>query len=806
MKTKKHCCICLIGVFILFAMPLVAQEYILHNPPEKAQAGTDLVISCSIEGLQTSVHLARLFYRESKEEKYKYVFLHESGEEWYALIPGSDVQGQHLQYFLAFQLQDDRLLTFPEHTGQIVPEEILIVPASTTPLEQAKTSAEKNAPLQILTPEPDQIFEQGPVLIAVAISPDVVQADSVTLSLNGRNVTPFAVKSDYVISYEPQHLAPGSHRLIVTGIDKTGQRLAPVQLFFYVQEPHRRTGPRSALTGRVFTEGRYEEIYNQNESFAMGGAEFLGQYGSLNVRGRIFLTSLEHASLQPRDRFSLAVEHKHFNFEVGDVYPRYNDLMMWGKRVRGFAGGLSVGTFKIEAVFGQTYRAVEGQAVLSGDTLITTKSGTFEQNLFGIRPSLNFGQHVKAGLSVLKIKDDINSITYGVRPRDNIVIGPDVLISLDKGRAELRAYAAQSMLTLDTSTGVLSKRQVQNIFSGSVNVPIDPSHFQSLLVINDTTVPLNPLELTSFAYAVDLKLNYFRNLVRFGYKKIGSDYYSLANSWLRKDIRGFYLSDRVRLLQNKLYFTLGLERYADNISQSDKKPSLDLTTFDATLSYYPGKGLPNVSVSFRNYSRINGISDLGISEYETNGQTEIDTTDMREDSRQRDINIQLGYQVRFVNADHYFTVAYITAIKDDRFSETRLPNDGLHEMTSNVNMFTWSSTYDFPLRTTLSFSTNKNVIGNGLSDFRYQAISLFGEYKFFKKLLSTFAEFRYTKSNGFIYLSDVTRNHVRAGGILNLPARQTVTLETYVISLSGNATLMTSYRDVILRLRYEKLF
>ena len=180
--------------------------------------------------------------------------------------------------------------------------------------------------------------------------------------------------------------------------------------------------------------------------------------------------------------------------------------------------------------------------------------------------------------------------------------------------------------------------------------------YENLLIINDTTVPLKPQELTSLAYDVNLEINYYRNLLRFGYKKIGSDYFSLANSWLRKDIRGFYLSDRVRLFQNKLYATLGLERYTDNYSNEGSKPSIDLNSFNVALSFYPGRGLPNITVNVCDYSRVNGITDITVDSLQFSGTVtaDYDTIDIREDSRQRDINIQLGYQAKFLNANHYF--------------------------------------------------------------------------------------------------------------------------------------------------------
>jgi hypothetical protein len=112
------------------------------------------------------------------------------------------------------------------------------------------------------------------------------------------------------------------------------------------------------------------------------------------------------------------------------------------------------------------------------------------------------------------------------------------------------------------------------------------------LIINDSTYPINPLEGTSTAWNVSLRLNYFRNLLHVGYKSIGSQYYSLTNDWIRTDIAGFYFSDRLRLFSNKHYLTLGYENFKDNLAQEDARPSVDLQTLNYSLSWYPEQVIP----------------------------------------------------------------------------------------------------------------------------------------------------------------------------------------------------------------------
>ncbi|MBN1560003.1 hypothetical protein JW998_07115 [candidate division KSB1 bacterium] len=793
-----------VWTLLLFtSLRLIAQERIIHHPPIAAQKGQNVTIECRIEGLTSSVRFARVYYRESEEQKYKFVFLRQSAELWRGAIPGTEVTGDHLQYFIAFRLENDRLVNFPEQEGEFQPEEIPVRAAAPEASGGSLASSTLDSPFLILAPAPDQILPSGEVLIAISFARENIDPASIALFLNEREVTSFAVLSEHVLTFAPKNLSRGAQRIVVSAKDQDGRQLAPLQQMFFIRDAAMPVKPQLQWTGRVYADGRYENIGGRNESFALTGAEFNGRYGELAVRGRVFLTSLEDGAFQPRHRFTLAVEGAAFTIEAGDIYPRYNDLIIWGKRVRGMAGGVKVGPFTLDAVFGQSYRPVEG-AIDATSGL--HRSGTYGQNLIGIRPGLSF-RPVRFGISLVKIRDDQNSISRGTNPKDNVVIGPDFLLSIDRGRLELRAQAAFSLLTRDAGLGVFSSEDVDGMFAGAVDLPIDPKKYEKIIIINDTTVPLQPQELTSCAFDMNLKLHYYRNLVRLGYKRVGSDYFSLANSWLRKDIRGFYLSDRMRLFQNKLYLTLGLERYVDNFSQGGTKPAVDLNSVNVALAYYPGKGLPNVSMSFRRYDRSNGVTDVQIDSLYASG---VDTTDRREDSRQRDLNIQLGYQIQFWDAAHYFSLGYIAAIKDDRYDASRLSGYFSQEMTSNVNVLSWSSTYHFPLRTALSFSTNNNLMG-GLANFSYYSLSAFGEYKFLHNRLASFAEIRLTTTNGTTLTNEpieVQRNHLRAGASLDLRAQQTVTLETRLVTYSSSRSgaVPSAYTDKIVRLRYEKLF
>lgn len=793
--------LCLLLFTCTFSM---AQGRILHTPPDKATAGRPLNLSCQLESVVTPVRFMRAYYKANEKQDYKFVLLTQQGNEWRGSIPGVDVASPKLHYFIVCALQNDHLLTFPWRNAKSSPEEVIVAAAP-----EAKDVVSPPSSILVLAPEANQILKPGTAFLAISLSTPKGTLDpaSVKVLVDSRDVSKYVKFSEFVATFDMKMLAEGKHVVKILAKDISGAEAPPASLVFFIKGEKAKFEKKSSFSGRVFAEGRREQIYNSDQSFAMGGADFSGAYRSIDVQGRFFVTSLEDAGAQPRDRFFLSVGNDYFTVQAGDVYPRYNDLIMWGKRVRGISGAAQIGSVKLETVFGETYRAVEG-AGQAGNPASISRYGTFSQQLFGIRPSLNFDKNVHAGFSIVKMKDDASSVQFGANPNDNVVIGPDLLLSFDRGRLELRAQAAYSLFTRDAGLGSFSKYEVEDIFGTPIDVPIDPGKYEKILVINDTTVPLDPREFTSLAFDVNAKFVYFRNLLRLGYKSIGADYHSLANSWLRKDIRGLYFSDRVRLFQNKLYATLSMERYKNNFAAQGTKSPRDLNSINAGISIYPGQKLPHLNISVRDYHRSNSITDIQVDSLLVIGV--LDTLDAREDSRQRDISVQLGYQIPFLNADHYISVSYISAIKDDRYQSDRRTNFIPQEFSANIAMLSWTTNYQAPMRTMFSFSTNSNNLAGGLSDFQYNALSAFGEYRFFRDKLVSFAELRYLSSGGSSYSGeslDVQRGQIRVGGAYNFKHHQSLLLEALIVSLNaGSTTDNSSYTDHLIRIRYEKLF
>ncbi|RPI01312.1 MAG: hypothetical protein EHM72_06810, partial [Calditrichaeota bacterium] len=248
----------------------------------------------------------------------------------------------------------------------------------------------------ILSPQQEQRFASGPVLFAAALlgDGDKTKPASVVIWLDDANVSSKAIISEYVVTFAAENLSVGAHTFRIMTVDSLGAASPSSAIHFYVGAEEKEKRPQFSWKGEAFIEGRREAVSRSSQDFVMGGGELNAEYGKWDVESRVFLTSLENHMSQPRHRFYLSVGHPRFKAQAGDVYPRYNDLILWGKRVRGLAGRFMLGNFLIEATVGQTARALVVQ-----QTETATTTGSFAQQLMAVRPSYELKHRLKAGFT-----------------------------------------------------------------------------------------------------------------------------------------------------------------------------------------------------------------------------------------------------------------------------------------------------------------------------------------------------------------------------------------------------------------------
>ncbi len=795
------------------------QSQLIHFPVKTGFVGQSIGLEARLESVQQQVTYVRIFYRVKGNEDYQYVEMDEETDRFVGAIPAMEVRAPMMEYFLLALLSDESVMTNPSSNPFYSPYSVNIdvaPPQMTEPTERTIRSAEGSSiTTLILSPEPGSSIPSADLVIALSFISEQGEIDdkSIRLYLDGVDVTSQAEVSEYIVSFTPERISQGNHVVKLTSADKAGGILEPVVWSFrIISSEMAKEQTKRQFQGRVFFDVKNERVSDRTLSTNSAGTNFSGAFGALKINASAFITSREKKDQQPRNRFLLDVGTSWIGVRLGDTNPQFNDLMLWGKRVRGVEAYLKFGFFNVEFVKGESYRGIEGKLYniqvdngdtlwihpVTGDTIQSVSGiyqyGTYKQSLMGLRTSLGSGRRFQLGLNLVKVKDDMESITHGITPKDNVVIGPDILLAFDNRRIELKAGAAFSLLTNDISAGAFTKADLDSLFD--TDVPIDPAQYQDYLVLNASTTPLDPRKLTSLAYNAEFKLNYLMNFLRIQYKSIGSDYVSLGNTFLRTDIRGFSIYDRLPLWDNQLSLNLGYDRFMDELDKEDDDNAntapTDLNTFSLGISYYPrSKGLPKVNFNFKDHQRNNGLNALNAV-----------------GNRTQDVSVQLAYDVELLNLKHTLSLGIIGSDRvDDFYSNTS-------NIAANIRMFTWQTKFQAPLTTTFTFATNENRMGKDVNSiqFKYSQIGLNAIYLMMNNRLKVNGGINNTSATGSMPVNNVMQNYtdykrfsLNLGGNYQISSSQYLLVDGYLISFKDEVT-STSNKDTIFRARYEIRF
>jgi hypothetical protein len=533
----------LIIVFVLSNDFAVASEQtlagIIHFPVKNTSEGQKILIEAKIEDPNIKVQYMRLYYRQKGQSSFQFLEMEEQLNNYVIELPASEVKLPGIEYFIMAVLNNRSMISSPSSNPYYAPYEITITPS---------THSEKKSPEQdkitkqtiqqttsgaqietvILSPEPNERVALNDVVIAVSFLGDVNKLDleSIRLFIDEKDFSAKAEITKNMISYVPQNLSCDAHQVRIELADKQGNRFNEVTWRFSIildREKIREEKEGVPLSGNMFVEYKNEKFSDSTLTTSNLGANFRGKYGPIEYHGTLVITSREKSQFQPRNRFLLDVGTSWFGIRLGDTTPRFNELMLWGKRVRGIEAYLKLGFINFEFVQGETNRKVKGipykKVIIdsttgkfeyvnpnTGSTESSTtgiyRYGTFQQNLTAGRLSFGGEKNFQFGINLVKVRDDTSTSTYGSQPKDNLVIGPDILFALDNHRTELKASAAFSLLANDISGGAIKKADLDSAIG---DVPFDPSKYKKFFILNTSLIPLDPSQLTSLAYQASFR-------------------------------------------------------------------------------------------------------------------------------------------------------------------------------------------------------------------------------------------------------------------------------------------------------------
>ncbi len=706
-----------------------------------------------------------LLYRQFGTREFRKAEMDLRGSTATAVIPGTAVVPPFVEYYLVLSDEAGRRESYPRGASgdplKNPPAQLLRITVKSEEMQQ----------VLFLSPDPDAVVNSNELLISISL----LRADSsiaqraTQIRLDDANVTSAAVFSGDLIVIVPENtgirLSPGRHTVRVGLFNRKGQFQQSAELSFYIRRPGGETLLSSTVPQRTFQynaniqiESRHENISNTGTWYNRAGAQFKGKIDIWNFTGNLFLTSDEKRTRQPQNRYFAGVETPWIAAGYGDHYPSFPDLVLDGKRVRGLKTTARYGIFGLDMSLGEITRDIEGELLASfpadsftvefkrdstaafGQIDATTWGkydyGTYQRNLFAIRPSVGNRETWEVGFSWLTSGDDMRSIRYGSKPQENLLMGTDFMARFDKQRIELTGQAAFTAYNSDISSGTFTDAYIDSVYPNSAGDIKDVrDYLKRFITINDNFRPLSLKELSTLAYQIGLGLTYFDNTFRATYLFRGNDYTSFGQSFLQTDIQGVQFTDYARLFNNQLFVTLGYEHLTDNTCNT-KAATTVFSNANVAATWFPSRGLPTVTVGFSRYSNNNDLATTG-----TDSSSAILDATLR-------FYVQSSYDFTMA-ARHTATLSLSTSNRDD---ETVREYD-VKNFTGEVGLTTH---YGIPLQTIFSAALYLNTMpsGTGSTDLNYTALSLTGRYSIVQDVFTlsgsiapTFGDYRRTAAD-----------------------------------------------------------
>lgn len=598
-----------------------------------------------VEGsaLTVSVELARtdnvgevtLVYRSGSSVEYKRLEMLLAGNTATATIPVADVLSPSIEYYLILQAQAGAVEeTYPAENPAGQPLRINV-----------RAPEAKDNMIVFLSPEPGSKASLEDLLISVSFprAGSSVNIAATKVFIDDKDVTAFAIISGDVLTLLPENLdtplPDGPHIVRIELFDKEGQPFHSSSLTFtQTKKADENDGPAVTYNLAAQLEARNEKIREFSTSYNRGNLTMSSEMGMLRLNGRLYVTNEDEDFRQPQNRYFAEAFTSWLRVGYGDGYPTFPSLIMTGKRVRGLTSNLALGFLNVDFAQGEITRKIDGDTIrtFSKDSLsyyqdrssaigpfpgdaskyAMYRYGTFTRDITALRPSFGSGKNFQWGFSYLKSKDDVGSIAYGIKPQENLVGGTDLLIAFDDHKFELTGQAAASVYNSDISRGSLTDAEIDSLFqdADSTSKREDAKSLRDRLsqyiTVNTNLVPLGTDQIQSIlSYEGGLTLNYFDNYLKGTYIYRGNNFRSFGQSFIRNDVKGFNVFDRVRLFRNQFFLSAGLERLEDN-TDATKPATTTFTNLNTTLSYFPRIDFPNITIGYSQNKSTNGLVTL----------------------------------------------------------------------------------------------------------------------------------------------------------------------------------------------------
>lgn len=206
------------------------------------------------------------------------------------------------------------------------------------------------------------------------------------------------------------------------------------------------------------------------------------------------------------------------------------------------------------------------------------------------------------------------------------------------------------------------------------------------------------INMPSSAFSIRLRGHYARNSLLMEYRQVGPEYVSLANPFLRNNARQFTISDRVSLMDHKLFLNIGFKHLDNKILRTTVNP-LNTNTLFINFTFLPGPGMPSFIVNYQSIGKNNEKTQL-----DSIGSR---TIDLREDSKAATnmMAITIPFTSGNVNQNLTLNIGNVTNV--DQLIKKRSGSYLFPKTDSKTISINLSSSYPSQLKTIAQFSQTK---------------------------------------------------------------------------------------------------
>ena len=746
----------LILVLLLFpiqsSIAQVGDPRVVHTPISFAEEGKPLTVEAYLEGdvSLTGILEAKLWYKTRSQDAFDFEEMYYSGGQFSAEIASQYVVSEGLDYFIEILLDDGSSYTYPPNSPITEPIEVNVRGADV---------GEPEEPVILISPEPFSEIE-GRLLIAVAFNQYVrtINPNKVRLRINGKDRTTQAdVSEELLVVVIPRLQKKGRQRIDIDYMSDEGMENLGSWSFSWVPEGEGSFRLSEYVQANLSSEGRYQKfngdvqrIFRENFNIRANAGSF-----SLNASGR--LTSEEQGTLQPQHRYLINAGWPAIRFRYGDIKPRYNELILWGRRVRGASLDLNSGSARLQMIYGNLTRPLDSHILSIAPDTATTPAGfdttfspgTYRRWLGAARLSFGKPNAFMIGFTTMKAKDDLESIEHGENPKDNLVTGADLEMYLDRRRITLTSQIALSLFNDNIEEDVLEDAEgfKDIIWINQYFDPLPGEGFETDTLDDgstDTQVNMGKVVSSiisnSLSHKTRLRIRYFNNDLQAGYRSINRSFRTMGNPTLINDRAGYFVKDRLRLLKSRLYLEGGIEHYADNVTgKGDIQNTNDIVY--ASISAYTGDLYPDITIGYRNLLNSND-GTFSVYAPDDTQPTILDTIDTRKENETNIYSVSLVQRLYFYDAQHQVMAAYNTSDRSDVFNT-------LGEATSNNISFGVRTRYSQPYMTNVNYSNSAVTSVGGLTDITYNLLNIRGDMFLRNRTLIPYFGPRITFGSGY---------------------------------------------------------